>query len=300
MTSRPLAAVLVLACLTAITLDYQGDRSPFGPVRDALGAAFGPAHEVSAAVARPVQEVPGFFRSNRELREEIRVLQAENANLRGQVSTTSEIRRRAGELDGLLEASRVSGLALVPARVVAMGPAQSFTHTVTIDAGTTSGVYADLTVLNNQGLVGRVIDADRSTATVLLAVDQDSVVGARLGSDAEVGMLSGRGSVDGDSRLDLDLVDSTETPGKGDVVVTWGSRGGSPYVPGVPIGTVEAVFASPREQAKHAVVEPFADFSSLDVVGVVVAADTAGDRPVIRAGEVGGIRADGTADGTGD
>jgi rod shape-determining protein MreC len=52
----------------------------------------------------------------------------------------------------------------------------------------------------------------------------------------------------------------------------------------VPIGSVSKVFSSPLEQAKHAVIEPYVDFSSLDVVGVVVTDDTQGDRAVIRAG----------------
>jgi rod shape-determining protein MreC len=286
--STSVLAVLVLAGLTAITVDHRGDESPFEPVRDTLGEALAPAQEASAVVARPLREVPGFFETNKSLRDDIRRLQAENANLRGLLAATSEVRYRAAELDGLLQASRSSGLALVPARVVAMGPAQSFTRTVTLDAGTSSGIRPDMTVVNNQGLVGRVLEAGRSSATVLLVVDQDSVVGARLGSNAEIGMLRGRGALDGDGRLDLDLVDNTETPGRDDVVVTWGSRNDTPYVAGVPIGTVEAVFSSPREQAKHAVIAPFVDFSSLDVVGVVVAGDTRGDRPVIEAGEISG------------
>jgi rod shape-determining protein MreC len=286
-TSRSLLAVLVLASLTAITVDYQGgEESPLQPTRDALGNLLGPVQEATAVVARPLQEVPGFFESNKSLRDDLTRLQAENANLRSQLATTSELRYRAAELDGLLQGSKSADLALVPARVVTMGPGQSFSRTVTIDAGTSSGVHPDMTVLNNDGLVGRVVRATRGSATVLLLVDQESVVGARLGSNAEVGFLRGRGTMDGDGRLDLDLVDNVETPGKDDVVVTFGSRNGSPYVPGIPIGTVEAVFSSPREQAKHAVIDPFVDFSSLDLVGVVVNADTKGDRPVIKAGEV--------------
>ena len=285
--SKSLLAVLTLACLTAITVDYQRDESsPFEPARTALGDVLGPVQEGAAVVARPIHEIPGFFEANQSLRADIAKLQAENANLRGQVATTSEIRYRAAELDGLLQASETSGFALVPARVIAVGPAQSFSWTVTIDAGTSSGIHPDMTVVNNQGLVGRVTHASHGTATVLLVIDQESVVGARLGSNAEVGFLQGRGDIDGDGRLDLDLVDNSETPGRHDVVVTWGSRNGAPYVAGIPIGTVEAVFSSPREQAKHAVIKPFVDFSSLDLVGVVVDADTEGDRPVIRAGEI--------------
>ncbi len=278
--------MLLLACAAAVTVDYQDEASPFDPVRAALSDALAPVQEGTALVARPLAQVPGFFRSSQDLRADVRRLEAENAALRGQLATTSELRHRVAELDGLLRASRASGLALVPTRVVAMGPAQSFTHTVTIDAGTSSGVQPDMTVLNNQGLVGRVTRARRGSATVLLLVDRDCVVGARLGSDAEVGMLSGRGTLNGDGRLDLDLIDNTQTPGKDDVVVTWGSSGGTPYVPGVPVGSVEAVFASPRDQATHAVVTPFVDFSSLDVVGVVVSEDTQGDRPIIRAGQL--------------
>ncbi len=286
-TSGSLLAVLVLASLTAITVDFQrGDESPLQPTRDVLGTLLGPVQEATAVVARPLQEIPGFLESNKSLRDDLTMLQAENANLRSQLATTSELRYRAAELDGLLTASRSSDLALVPARVVAMGPGQSFSRTVTIDAGTSSGVHADMTVLNNDGLVGRVVRSNRGSATVLLLVDQESVVGARLGSNAEVGFLRGRGTLDGDGRLDLDLVDNAETPGKDDVVVSFGSRNGSPYVAGIPIGTVEAVFSSPREQAKHAVIDPFVDFSSLDLVGVVVTADTKGDRPVIQAGSV--------------
>jgi rod shape-determining protein MreC len=166
-----------------------------------------------------------------------------------------------------------------------MGPAQSFSQTVTIDAGTSSGIHEDMTVLNNDGLVGRVIRADRSTATVLLLVDRDSVVGGRLGSSLEIGFLQGRGVVGDDGRLDLDLVDRAATPGHGDALLTWGSRNGAPYVPGVPIGRVVSVSSSPRDLSKHAVIDPFVDFSALDVVGVVVDADTRGDRAVIKAGE---------------
>jgi rod shape-determining protein MreC len=48
---------------------------------------------------------------------------------------------------------------------------------------------------------------------------------------------------------------------------------------------VTNVFSSPRQLSKRAVIEPFVNFTSLDLVGVVVRADTEGDRPVLNAGE---------------
>jgi rod shape-determining protein MreC len=284
--SRGVLVLLLLASFTIITFDVRGgDRSPVEPLRTVAGNVFGPAEKATASVVRPFQAVPEFFTSTGSLQQEVRRLEAENATLRGQLATSSVARQRAAELDGLLERSADTGYALVPARVVAHGPAQSFSRTVTIDAGTSSGVDADMTVLNNDGLVGRVIRADRSTATVLLIVDRDSVVGGRLGSNMEVGFLRGRGEIGNKGRLDLDLVDNAVTPGRDDVLVTWGSQNGAPYVAGVPIGRVTTVFSSPRQLSKRAVIEPFVNFSSLDLVGVVVRADTEGDRPVLNAGE---------------
>lgn len=284
--SRGVLVLLLLASFTLITLDARGgDDSPVDPLRTAAGNVFGPVEEVTATVVRPFQAVPEFFTTTGTLRDEVRRLEAENANLSSELATSDVARNRAAELDGLLQSSSDTGYALVPARVVAHGPAQSFSRTVTIDAGTSSGVHPDMTVLNNRGLVGRVVRADRSTATVLLIVDRDSVVGGRLGSNMEVGFLRGRGQVGDKGRLDLDLVDNAVTPGKDDVLVTWGSESGAPYVSGIPIGRVTSVYSSPRELSKRAVIEPFADFSALDLVGVVVRADTEGDRTVINAGE---------------
>jgi rod shape-determining protein MreC len=283
--ARRVFAVLVLACLTLITLDVKaGASSPIDPLRDAVGNVVGPAESATASAVRPFTNLTDAFRANHTLRSDLARLEAENDGLRGRLAAEPLDRRRLDELDGLTRTVAETGYSMVAARVVAMGPMQSFSRTVTIDAGTTSGLRADMTVLNNDGLVGRVVRATRTTATVLLIVDTDSVVGGRLGTNLEIGFLRGRGSVDDGGRLALDLVDNSVVPSKDDVVVTWGSKDGVPYVAGIPIGRVESVVSSPRQSSRLAVIRPFVDFTALDVVGVVVPRNTKGDRPVLSAG----------------
>jgi rod shape-determining protein MreC len=283
--ARRVFALLVLASLTVITLDARaGDSSPLDPVRSAVGEIVGPAESVTATAFRPFTDISGSFRTNHGLREDIARLESENATLRGKIASSPVDQKRLAELDGLTRTVADTGYSMVAARVVAMGPMQSFSRTVTIDAGTSSGVRTDMTVLNSDGLVGRVVRATRSNATVLLIVDTDSVVGGRLGSDLEVGFLRGRGSADNTGRLALDLVDDSVEPSKDDLVVTWGSKDGVPYVAGIPIGRVESVVSTPRQSSRLAVVKPFVDFTALDVVGVVVPRATEGDRPVLTAG----------------
>jgi len=218
---------------------------------------------------------------NRHLRRQVATLTAENSQLRSANELAPMQQRRLAELDALTRTADTTGYSLVPARVVAIGPAQSFKRTVTIDAGTSAGVRADMTVVNGDGLVGRVVSATSTTATVLLIVDGGSVVGARLGSDLELGSVAGRGALSGSSALQLDLVDSSAMPVKGDVVATWGSPDGVPYVAGIPIGKVGKVYASPRTMAVHAEVTPFVNFGALDLVGVVVPSGDKSDRELI-------------------
>jgi rod shape-determining protein MreC len=277
-------AVLVLAALSVITLDARGSAgSAIDRARSGVGGAVGPLESGAGRVTRSVQGIGDYFGDVDELREQRAALERENAALRAALRTTAVARQRAGELDRMLGIAQRRRLAVVPARVVNIGAAQTFSRTVTIDAGRRDGVRPDLTVINGDGLVGRVISASRDIATVLLVVDAKSVVGGRLASSFELGFLSGDGKIGDDGRLTLELVDDVTDPAKGDTVVTWGAHDDAPYVGGVPIGEVTEVSSSPRQLSKTAVVEPFADFSALDLVGVVVEADRRGAREVVEA-----------------
>lgn len=281
---RGLVATLVLACVTLITLDLNATTdSALEPVRRGLGEVFGPAESVASAAVRPVAEAPDWFRSRDSMQEQLDDLEAQNAELRSQVRTSGFDRNRLAEYDGLTAAAGTLGHAMVPARVIGLGPSQSFSNTVTIDAGSDAGLAPDLTVVNADGLVGRVLRVTRTTATVLLIIDPDSTVGGRVGRSMEVGFLLGRGAIGDEGRLDLELVDETVAPAKHDTVVTWGSEGGAPYVTGVPIGRITTVFTSLRDQSRRAEIEPFVDFGALDVVGVVVPSGTESDRAVVEA-----------------
>ncbi len=282
--SRALLVALVLASASLITLDHSGGAdSPVEPARRAVGEVFGPVESATAAVVRPIAAVPGWFQSRDSMQAELSALEAENAELRSEVATSGYDRNRLEEYDGLTATAENLRLALVPARVIAIGPSQSFSRTVTIDAGSDDGLQPDQTVLNNDGLVGRVLRVTGTTATVLLIIDANSVVGGRVGGSMEMGFLRGRGDLGDAGALDLELVDQSEVPAKHDTVVTWGSEGGAPYVSGVPVGRVSAVFSSIRETSQRAVIAPFVDFGALDLVGIVVPSGTVTDSPVIEA-----------------
>lgn len=258
-------ALLLLTSFTLITVDFRGGpSSSLSPMRDGAGAVFGPVERAASAVVRPVSDFVDSVGSLGDNEARIAELQRENDELRGQLRTSERARSRAAELDSLLRVAGAGQYAVVPAQVVAIAPAQGFTATVTIDAGSRDGVRADMTVLNGEGLVGRVKHVSPTSATVLLLVDPISSVGVRMESTMEIGFAGGQGA---GAALTLDLLDPQTPVRVGDRLV---SQGEAVFVPGVPVGEIASVASTPGSLTRRGLVRPYVDFTALDLVGVVV------------------------------
>jgi rod shape-determining protein MreC len=268
---RTVLLLLVLASFALITLDARrSPSSPVDPLRSAAAAVFGPLEAGTTSAADPVTRLRDRFGDMDRLLEENERLRRENQDLNGKLRTSAYTEQRAAELDKLLDVAGLGRYTIAPARVIAIGPAQNFTQTVTIDAGTADGVRADMTVLNGDGLVGRVVRSSEGTATVLLITDAGSTVGGRLERTMSLGFVTGLGRLGSSASLEFKLVDMRARPKVGDRLVTWGSRGNAPYVAGVPIGEVVSVGPFAGLFGSTAVVRPFVDATRLDTVGVVV------------------------------
>lgn len=282
---RSVVIALVLTCLALASVDQT---AALGPVRTVVGEVVGPLESASTTLARPLTAIPGWFDSRHDLQEKLARSEARNSRLERDLRTSAHARAKLAEYESLTSAAQDLGYALVPARVTAYGSAQTFKRTVTIDAGSAAGVSADMSVVTGDGLVGRVLRVTEHTATVLLITDADSVVGGRVGGGAkheQVGTVHGTGTIAGpDSKadqLDLELLDQTAAPLKGETVISWGAGRDAPYVSGLPIGEVTGVFASVRDSSRTVRVKPYVDFGSLDVVGVVLPGNTKSDRAII-------------------
>jgi rod shape-determining protein MreC len=198
--------------------------------------------------------------------DRVKELEAENEKLKALVVTSAEDRARVAELDALLKLSAAGQYRMVPAQVIAIGPRQDFAWTVTIDAGSRDGLGVDMTVVNGSGLVGRVVSVGETTATVALLIDATTSLGGRIAQSQEIGIVSGTGA---QYELQMQILDPLAPVDAGTAVVTFGSEGGRPYVPGVPIGVVTEVKGSPGQLARIAVLRPYVDMSTLDLVGVI-------------------------------
>jgi rod shape-determining protein MreC len=265
--SRLLLVLLVVMAFALITVDIRGgENSPMDRPRQAAQSVFGPVENAVAGAVDPVGNAMDAVKDSGHRSSTISRLERENAALKRQLGSKDITRNRAAELDTMLKTAGAGQYTIKGAQIIAIGAAQGFSWTVTIDAGSNDGITRDMTVINGDGLVGRVTTVGPSTATVLLANDPDFTVGTRLEKSMELGFASGQGN----RPMRVQLLNGKADVHKGDRLVTFGSQAGKPFVAGVPVGQIVSIDPSGGNLTKTVQVKPFVSFTKLDIVGVVV------------------------------
>ncbi|MFD3473910.1 rod shape-determining protein MreC [Streptomyces sp. NPDC058695] len=267
--SRLLLVLLIAIAFALITVDIRGgEDSPVDGARRAAATVFGPVENGVSSAVDPIGNAIAAVKDSGERHNRVSELERENAALKARLGSDDRNRSKIRQLDSMLKTAGAGQYGIKGAQVIAIGAAQGFSWTVTIDAGANDGLKRDMTVLNGDGLVGRVTTVGPNTATVLLANDPDFTVGTRMERTDELGFASGQG----DRPLRVQLLNGKAEIKKGDRLVTFGSQADKPFVPGVPVGQVVRVDPSGGDLTRTIYVKPYVGFTKLDVVGVVVQA----------------------------
>jgi rod shape-determining protein MreC len=263
--TRVLVLSLVMASLMTITVDFRGGRSgPFETAGSRLAlTVVGPLQEAMSKVFQPIGAFFSGLAHIGSLEAQNRQLQRENDQLRSQNSQSLSFERERDRLAALLGLEQRLGLHGLGANVIGES-LSNFEWSVTINRGSSDGVAADMPVIADQGLVGRVTEVSSHWSKVMLIIDPRSAVAARLVSSGETGLLTGQAR----NAPIMDLVGPETAVGADEQVVTSGYQGGL-YPPDIPIGFVSSVYTRPGSLTKSIEVRPAVDFSSLEFVEVV-------------------------------
>jgi rod shape-determining protein MreC len=265
--SRLLLIILIVTSLFLITLDLRGVKILDG-LRSGTQNVLSPFQKAGSTVVSPFRDFFGDVTHLGRTRNEIEKLKADNARLRNQLLQRKSADAELEQLKSVLDLAGRAGYKVLAARVISQGASTSFTQIITIDAGTTSGVRQNMTVVSGEGLVGVVKESYLNSALIMLATDPDFKVGVRVAGTQQIGILSGRGS----KRAELQLLDNQKIVKVGDVLLARGSTNNRPFVPGIPVGIISAVDSTAGSIAQTATVMLYPNFSALGVVSVVLSA----------------------------
>ena len=262
---RSIVILLVITSVTLITLDQRGSGS------GVIGSIRSGAHDVVSPVQRGVhdmvQPVSDWFdgvtsrgtlsSDNRKLRQQVQALR----NRVGQTKTLEDEVKRLRDVLGL---SFVGTLKTVAAQVITGAPG-NFDNTLEIDRGTSNGLAMGMPVVSNLGLIGRVIDVSKHSATVLLITDPASNVAVRLPASNATGVASGHGGL---NTLSVSFVNPDAQLARDENVVTAGQKDGL-YPPDIPVGTVVSAAKTPGANQYDVTVRPYANLARVEFVQVV-------------------------------
>ena len=265
--TRLLLIILIVTSLFLITLDLRGVKILDG-VRGGTQNVLAPFQKAGSTVVSPFRNFIGDITNLGRTSDQIEKLKESNAKLRARLAQRKNADAELAQLKSVLDLAGQAGYKVGAARVISQGASTSFSQTVTIDIGTSSGVRQNMTVLSGEGLVGVVKESYANSALVMLATDPDFKVGVRIAGSQQIGILSGGGS----KRASLQLLDNQNVVKVGDVLLARGSTNNRPFVPGIPVGVISAVDSSAGSIAQSATVMLYPNFSGLGVVSVVLSA----------------------------
>ena len=229
-----IALASISLIIFTMSVREPADSGFFNALRGGWMTITTPFRFVGSAMVKPFEGLGNVMYNLTADQEDLTALREENERLVARNAELEEAEQTAARLERLLGLQSVYNLQSTAARVIS-GSTDSWTTSVIIDKGTSSGLAVGMPVTDSNGAIGQIIECGLTTSTVRLLADENSSVSAMVQGSRAQGIL--RGSADG--ALRLTLVRSDQVVEEGDTVVTSGL--GGVYPKGLPLGKVLSV-----------------------------------------------------------
>ncbi|MFQ5994617.1 MAG: rod shape-determining protein MreC [Acidiferrobacterales bacterium] len=236
-----LTRLVVLAGLSVLLmiLDHQGQHLP--RVRAALSMLVYPIQVVAALPVRASEWVAEAWITQRELRENIEQLRAEQLAHEGRLQRLDALESENKRLrDLLVSAERVADRAVVAELVeVSLAP---FTRKIVVAKGSRNGVYLGQPVIDAYGIIGQITEVGLFTSKSTLITDPGHAIPVLVNRSGLRSIVFGTGALD---RVDLPFLTPSADIKQGDLLVSSGMGGRFP--PGYPVAQVTKIEKDPNE-----------------------------------------------------
>ena len=253
---------LIIVSLVLVTVDLRASGAGIGAtLREGVQTVFTPVQRVVAAGTRPVAEFFEDLSDIFSLRGDNRRLRDEVIDLERRLVEAESLEHRVAELEAILGLELPEELDSIVAQVLAVGVSE-FDHSRVIDRGRSDGITVDMPVVDEGGLVGRVVSVTSDVARVRLITDPSIRVAVRIERTGETGVLTGRGS----APMVLEMFNTDAAVVEGDILITADGR----FPAGIPVARVLEPARSEVGFSLRTIAEPTAEVTRIDFVRVLV------------------------------
>ncbi len=253
-----LILLMLVSVLLLLSSLYSAQASVFKKAREGVMDAASPVLMLFAGPINAVNNMAGSIGDYFNVMEQNRALRAENAELRQWMAEALELRETVASFEALEGYRAPPGAQPITAFVI--GEANdAFARSMIVNAGRSSNIEVGQAVVDNHGLVGRIVEAGGSASRVLLLTDIQSRVPVYVeGADVE-GILVGNTRSMPAISFTARAEEAETAPGQR--VLTSGAGGALPR--GLPVGIVSG------ERKGEIIVNLYANYSRTRMVRVI-------------------------------
>ena len=229
------------------------------------GPLFRSARAVSLQATAPVEGTFSYTERYARAIEENDELRADNIGLATEVARLREARSENERLRALVAFRDSVDYTMLPARVVGKDITKQ-ENLLTLNVGVRDSVRVGMAVIDERGIVGKVVLASDSYALVMPHQNTNFRVPAKIDLLNRDGVVRWDGAAN--DRLLMEYVTKTEPVVRSQLVVTSGFSGTFPS--GIPIGTVDSVYAAKGRNDFVIYLEPSSSVNTVDYVYVLL------------------------------
>ena len=235
-------------------------------LKDALNVISTPFRAAFNYCADGIQGFVEYFTEFDRISKENEKLRQENDTLKGIQSELDVLKEENVWLRDFLEIKNFNTTFEFADATVIGKSSGAANRTLTINRGSLHGVETGMSVINGQGLVGRVIEVGLTSSEVICITDISVSVGALVERSALSGIVEGYSN--GKCLfLYTTGLSNFEDVAVGDTIISSGK--GSIYPYGLKIGTVVDVKIDDASRSLIATVETAVDFNDIDRVMII-------------------------------
>jgi rod shape-determining protein MreC len=230
---RATVALLVTSSIVLLTMNKTGNPAAVR-LRSNITDIMAPVLAVASSPLDAMHDAGTWFQEMSQLRERNLILEQQNQQLLKWQAAAQEMQSENTALHNLMNVVPSQKSSYVTARLVSdvSGP---YVHSALINGGIANGIKQDQAVINDKGLLGRVISVGNNSARILLLSDINSRVPVVTEHTQEKGILAGNNT----DFPTLAYLPTTSEITVGERIVTSGDGGIFPA--GIAVGVVTSV-----------------------------------------------------------
>lgn len=262
-----IAMCIIAVLLLGMMAVSASERGKVTFIEDIVGIFITPIQNFCTTIYSKGGDFIGIFTEHKQLVEENEKLKTELASVSRALRDAQQYKIENESLRKMLEIkTEHSDFQFEPSLVVA-SEQSGYSHTLTLNKGSASGVAKRDIVITADGLVGYVSELGTTWCKVTTVLDSSCEIGALIPRTQDIGVLEGDFSLAVSGNCKLSYLGNEVQLSAGDSVVTSGIGGVFPSK--IMIGNIVEIKPETHGISQYAVIDPAVDFNELKNVYIV-------------------------------